>query len=139
MAVGLYFFRKVVVRIQVEGMKLGLKHGGFIIAMESRSVRLRRGGGQGSRRSSARSSLGVCSECTPLRRTSRGRRLLGAVFTPIFFISLGRKWTSGALEARSSSSSAWSSRSSDRHEVVGAGSPACFEVSRHEAASVGGA
>src|SRR3989449_8423406 len=33
MAVGLYFFRKVVVRIQVEGMRLGLKHGGFIIAM----------------------------------------------------------------------------------------------------------
>src|SRR5881396_9427 len=33
MAVGLYFFRKVIVRIQVEGMKLGLKHGGFIIAM----------------------------------------------------------------------------------------------------------
>src|SRR5256712_11481088 len=31
MAVGLYFFRKVVVRVQVEGMKLGLKHGGFII------------------------------------------------------------------------------------------------------------
>src|SRR5947209_17031760 len=33
MAVGLYFFRKVIVRIQVEGMRLGLKHGGFIIAM----------------------------------------------------------------------------------------------------------
>src|SRR6266702_8844529 len=33
MAVGIYFFRRVVVRIQVEGMKLGLKHGGFIIAM----------------------------------------------------------------------------------------------------------
>src|SRR5256712_2372410 len=33
MAVGLYFFRKVVVRVQVEGMKLGLKHGGFIIAI----------------------------------------------------------------------------------------------------------
>src|SRR2546428_3375786 len=33
MAVGLYFFRKVVVRIQVEGMKLGLKHGGLIIAI----------------------------------------------------------------------------------------------------------
>src|SRR3989449_675641 len=33
MALGLYFFRTVVVRIQVEGMKLGLKHGGFIIAM----------------------------------------------------------------------------------------------------------
>src|SRR5207245_7573092 len=33
MAVGLYFFRKVVVRIQVEGMTLGRKHGGFVIAM----------------------------------------------------------------------------------------------------------
>src|SRR5439155_889611 len=33
MAVGLYFFRRVVVRIQVSGLKLGLKHGGFIIAM----------------------------------------------------------------------------------------------------------
>src|SRR6267143_1051094 len=33
MAVGLYFFRKVVVRIQVAGLKLGLKHGGFIIAI----------------------------------------------------------------------------------------------------------
>src|SRR5256712_10922322 len=32
MAVGLYFFRKVVVRIQVEGMKLGLKHGGVLTA-----------------------------------------------------------------------------------------------------------
>src|SRR3989442_14749230 len=32
MAVGLYFFRKGVVRVQVEGMKLGLKHGGFILA-----------------------------------------------------------------------------------------------------------
>src|SRR5256886_9300843 len=33
MAVGLYFFRKVVVRIQVAGMKLGLRHGGFLIAI----------------------------------------------------------------------------------------------------------
>src|SRR2546430_1622264 len=33
MAVGLYFFRKVVVRIQVAGMKLGLRHGGFLNAI----------------------------------------------------------------------------------------------------------
>src|SRR2546430_15866820 len=33
MAVRLDFFRRVVVRIQVAGMKLGLKHGGFIIAV----------------------------------------------------------------------------------------------------------
>src|SRR5207245_3853871 len=33
MAVGLYFFRKVGVRIQVEGRKRGRKHGGFMVAV----------------------------------------------------------------------------------------------------------
>src|SRR5213596_3738757 len=33
LAVGVYLFRRIVVRIQVEGKKLGLRHGGFFIAM----------------------------------------------------------------------------------------------------------
>ena len=58
LAVGLIFFRKVVVRIQVAGLKLGLKHGGFIIAITFRP-------------SSGPSLPGRCSRTLRYERTSR--------------------------------------------------------------------
>lgn len=100
-AVGLLFFRKVVVRIQVEGLKLGLKHGGFLIAMAiaflyafiAESIRLSAIIGA--------FLAGALFANTPFRSDfTDGAGYLGAVFTPIFFISLGLQvdlWTAIAV------------------------------------------
>ncbi len=88
--VGLYFFSRLVVRIQIAGMKLGLKHGGFLIALAitflyafvAESIRLSAIVGA--------FIAGSMFAATPLRDDfTQGAGYLGAVFTPIFFISLG--------------------------------------------------
>src|SRR3989449_1042030 len=90
MAVGLYFFRKVVVRIQVEGMKLGLKHGGFIIAMAITFLYAFIAEVVGLSAIVGAFLAGSLFGGTPLREDfTEGAGYLGAVFTPIFFISLG--------------------------------------------------
>src|SRR5437667_190163 len=90
MAVGLYFFRKVVVRIQVEGMKLGLKHGGFIIAMAITFLYSFIAEVVGLSAIVGAFLAGSLFGSTPLREDfTEGAGYLGAVFTPIFFISLG--------------------------------------------------
>ena len=90
MAVGLYFFRKVVVRIQIEGMKLGLKHGGFIIAMAVTFLYAFAAELIGLSAIVGAFLAGTLFASTPLRDDfTEGTGYLGAVFTPIFFISLG--------------------------------------------------
>lgn len=88
--VGMYFFSRLVVRIQIAGMKLGLKHGGFLIALAitflyafvAESIRLSAIIGA--------FIAGSMFAATPLRDDfTQGAGYLGAVFTPIFFISLG--------------------------------------------------
>ncbi len=90
MAVGLYFFRKVVVRLQVEGMKLGLKHGGFIIAMAVTFLYAFASEVIGLSAIVGAFLAGTLFASTPLREDfTEGAGYLGAIFTPIFFISLG--------------------------------------------------
>jgi Kef-type K+ transport system membrane component KefB len=90
LALGLYFFRKVVVRIQVAGMKLGLKHGGFIIAMAVTFLYAFGAEVIGLSAIVGAFLAGTLFSDTPLREDfTEGAGYLGAVFTPIFFISLG--------------------------------------------------
>src|SRR5437867_5146687 len=87
MAVGLYFFRKVIVRIQVEGMKLGLKHGGFIIAMAVTFLYAFVAEVIGLSAVVGAFLAGSLFSTTPLRDDfTEGAGYLGAVFTPIFSI-----------------------------------------------------
>src|SRR2546422_788772 len=90
MAVGLYFFRKVVVRIQVEGMRLGLKHGGFIIAMAITFLYAFVAEVVGLSAIVGAFLAGSLFGSTPLREDfTEGARYLGDDFTPSFFIPLG--------------------------------------------------
>ncbi len=90
MAVGLYFFRKVVVRIQVAGMRLGLKHGGFLIAMAITFLYAFIAEVIGLSAIVGAFLAGTLFANTPLREDfTEGTGYLGAIFTPIFFISLG--------------------------------------------------
>lgn len=90
MAVGLYFFRKVVVRIQVAGLRLGLKHGGFIIAMAVTFLYAFVAEVIGLSAIIGAFLAGALFANTAFREDfTEGAGYLGAVFTPIFFISLG--------------------------------------------------
>jgi len=92
MAVGLYFFRKVVVRIQVAGMKLGLRHGGFLIAIAITFLYAFVAEVIGLSAVVGAFLAGTLFANTPLREDfTEGAGYLGAIFTPIFFISLGLK------------------------------------------------
>jgi len=90
MAVGLYFFRQVVVRIQVAGMKLGLKHGGFIIALAVTFLYAFIAEVIGLSAIIGAFLAGTLFSNTPFRDDfTEGAGYLGAIFIPIFFISLG--------------------------------------------------
>jgi Kef-type K+ transport system membrane component KefB len=90
MAVGLYFFRKVVVRIQVAGLKLGMKHGGFLIALAIAFLYAFVAEVVGLSAIVGAFLAGTLFASTPLKDDfTEGAGYLGAVFTPIFFISLG--------------------------------------------------
>lgn len=90
MAVGLYFFRKVVVRGQIEGLRLGLKHGGFLIAMAVTFLYSFVSESIGLSAIIGAFLAGTLFASTPFRDDfTEGAGYLGAVFTPIFFISLG--------------------------------------------------
>lgn len=89
-AVGFYFFRRVVVRIQVEGMKLGVKHGGFLIAMAIAFLYAFVSESIGLSAIIGAFLAGALFANTPLREDfTEGAGYLGAIFTPVFFISLG--------------------------------------------------
>ena len=141
MAVGLYFFRKVVVRIQVEGMKLGLKHGGFIIAMAITFLYAFVAEVVGLSAIVGAFLAGSLFGSTPLREDfTEGAGYLGAVFTPIFFISLGLQVD---LPAAVGSSQLLLfgvvlTFIAIVTKVLGCGIPAWLsKMTRHEAASVG--
>src|SRR2546427_10683499 len=141
MAVGLYFFRKVVVRIQVEGMKLGLKHGGFIIAMAITFLYAFIAEVVGLSAIVGAFLAGSLSGGTPLREDfTEGAGYLGAVFTPIFFISLGLQVD---LPATGGSSGliifgVVLTFIAIITKVIGCGIPALLsKMTRHESAAVG--
>jgi Kef-type K+ transport system membrane component KefB len=88
--VGIHFFRKVVVRIQVEGMRLGLKHGGFIIAMAITFFFALTAESIGLSAIIGAFLAGALFANSPLQEDfTEGARYLGSVFTPIFFVSMG--------------------------------------------------
>jgi Na+:H+ antiporter len=90
MAVGIYLFRRIVVRIQAEGTKLGLRHGGFIIAMAITFLFAFTAESIGLSAIVGAFLAGSLFANTPLRDDfSEGARYLGSIFTPIFFVSLG--------------------------------------------------
>ena len=141
MAVGLYFFRKVIVRIQVEGMKLGLKHGGFIIAMAVTFLYAFVAEVIGLSAVVGAFLAGSLFSTTPLRDDfTEGAGYLGAVFTPIFFISLGLQ---ANLPLAGGSSAllifgAVLTVAAILTKVVGCGIPArLLRMTRHESESVG--
>jgi Kef-type K+ transport system membrane component KefB len=89
-AVGMYLFRRVVVRIEVEGLKLGVKHGGFLIAMAIAFLYAFIAESIGLSAIIGAFLAGALFADTPFRGDFReGAGYLGAIFTPIFFISLG--------------------------------------------------
>src|SRR5437879_1001751 len=141
MAVGLYFFRKVVVRLQVEGMKLGLKHGGFIIAMAITFLYAFVAEVVGLSAIVGAFLAGSLFGTTPLREDfTEGAGYLGAIFTPIFFISLGLQvnlptvgWASALLGFGSVLTVV-----AILTKVIGCGIPARLsQMTRHEALAVG--
>src|SRR5438309_6226165 len=141
MAVGLYFFRRVVVRIQVAGMKLGLKHGGFIIAMAVTFLYAFVAEIIGLSAIVGAFLAGTMVANTPLREDfTEGAGYLGAIFTPIFFISLGLQvnlptvgWASALLGF-----GAVLTVVAILTKVIGCGIPARLsQMTRHEALAVG--
>ncbi len=88
--VGVYFFSRIVVRIQIAGMKVGLKHGGFLIALAIAFLYSFIAEVIGLSAIVGAFLAGTMFASTPLREDfTEGAGYLGAVFTPIFFISLG--------------------------------------------------
>jgi len=88
--VGMYFFSKIVVRIQIAGMRVGLKHGGFIIALAIAFLFSFVAEVIGLSAIVGAFLAGTMFSSTPLRDDfTEGAGYLGAVFIPIFFISLG--------------------------------------------------
>src|SRR5437867_4901275 len=141
MAVGIVFFRRVVVRIQVEGMKLGLKHGGFIIAMAVTFLYAFVAEIVGLSAVVGAFLAGTLFASTPLREDfTEGAGYLGAIFTPIFFISLGLQVDLPAAvgSAQLLLFGVVLTFLAIVTKVVGCGIPAWLsKMSRHEAASVG--
>lgn len=88
--VGLYFFNPVVVRVQVEGHRLGVRHGGFIIALAVALLYSLIAETIGLSAIIGAFLAGTLFTSAPLKEEfTDGTRYLEAVFTPIFFISLG--------------------------------------------------
>ena len=90
LAVGIFLLRRIVMRIHAEGAKLGLHHGGFIIAMAIAFLFSLTAESIGLSAIVGAFLAGSLFANTPLQDDFReGARHLGAIFTPIFFVSLG--------------------------------------------------
>src|SRR5213080_4177552 len=90
MAAGVYVFRRIVLRIQAEGKKLGLPHSGFLVAMAITFLF-----------ALTAESIGLSAAGGAFRKDfSEGARHLAAVFTPIFFVSLGLQVNVPAVAAQ---------------------------------------
>ncbi len=88
--VGLLFFSRIVVWIQAEGKKLGIRHGGFAIALALTFFYAFVAELIGLSAIVGAFLAGTMFASTPIRNDlQEGARYLGAVFTPIFFISMG--------------------------------------------------
>src|SRR2546427_2438966 len=88
--VGLYFFSRIVVRIQAAGKRLGLMHGGFSHAPPLTFFYAFVAEVIGLSAIVGAFLAGTMFASTPLREDfQEGARYLGSVFTPIFFISMG--------------------------------------------------
>lgn len=88
--VGLYFFSPIVVRVQVVGLKLGVRHGGFLIALAVALLYALIAETIGLSAIIGAFLAGTLFAPAPLKEEfTEGARFLEAVFTPIFFISLG--------------------------------------------------
>ena len=88
--VGVYLFTPIVVRLQVEGHKLGIKHGGFIIALAIAFFYSLVAESIGLSAIIGAFLAGAMFAPAPLKEEfAEGARYLEAIFTPIFFISLG--------------------------------------------------
>lgn len=88
--VGIYFFNPAVVRLQTVGLRLGVKHGGFIIAMAVALFYALVAETIGLSAIIGAFLAGTMFASAPLKEEfTEGTRYLEAVFSPIFFISLG--------------------------------------------------
>ncbi len=88
--VGVYLFTPIVMRLQVEGHKLGIKHGGFIIALAIAFFYSLIAESIGLSAIIGAFLAGTMFAPAPLKEEfAEGARYLEAIFTPIFFISLG--------------------------------------------------
>ncbi len=96
--VGLRLFSPIVVRVQIEGLKLGVKHGGFIIALAVALFYSFIAEAVGLSAIIGAFLAGTLFAAAPLKEEfTDGARYLEAVFTPIFFISLGLNVDLGAV------------------------------------------
>lgn len=88
--VGVYLFSPIVVRIQREGHRLGIQHGGFIIALAVAFFYSLVAESIGLSAIIGAFLAGTMFAPGPLKEEfAEGARYLEAIFTPIFFISLG--------------------------------------------------
>ncbi len=88
--VGIYFFSPIVVRLQIMGLKLGVKHGGFLIALALALFYSLVAETIGLSAIIGAFLAGTLFASGPLKdEFTDGAQYLEAVFTPIFFISLG--------------------------------------------------
>jgi len=99
-SMGVFFFRRIVVRLQEAGDRLGVKHGGFIFAMAVTFLYAFVAEAIGLSAIVGAFVAGALFASTPLREEfTEGAGYLGAVFTPIFFISIGLLVNLGAAAA----------------------------------------
>lgn len=87
---GVKYFSRVVVAVQVRGLKLGLKHGGFLIAVAIAFAYAAVAELIGLSAIIGAFVAGAMFASTPLREDfHEATEYLTAIFSPIFFISLG--------------------------------------------------
>ena len=90
MYIGARYFSRLVVWTQGRGARLGLKHAGFMMAMAVAFSTAFLSEAVGLSAVIGAFLAGTMFSATPLRRDfQEGVEFLGAVFTPVFFISLG--------------------------------------------------
>ncbi len=95
---GLIFFRRVVLRLEEAGARLGVKHGGFMFALAVTLLYAFVAEAIGLSAIIGAFVAGMMFAGTPLQKEfSEGAGYLGSVFTPIFFISLGLLVNLGSL------------------------------------------
>ncbi|MGQ0797591.1 MAG: cation:proton antiporter [Methanobacteriota archaeon] len=137
--VGMYFFSRLVVRIQIAGMKLGLKHGGFLIALAITFLYAFVSESIGLSAIVGAFIAGSMFAATPLRDDfTQGAGYLGAVFTPIFFISLGLQVNVPTVSVALLGFAGVLAVLAIVTKVVGCAIPArAVRMTRHEALAVG--